>query len=195
MYELLYFSGGKGAPFTYSENYANDGTLFTTGREPVRLLGQVRDVMRELYNDKATWEQTLVGISSRTDQPDWARELLEKFTVAINPDDQGNPNTETFTLQDVFTGPIEIRQDSKVTHFQRISSATGVPMKDILFFDNERGNCMDVTEMGAVVVHCPDGVTLQLWHKALEVFPHASGQVIGLDDASFYRSSYKRTEW
>ena len=195
MYELLYFSGGKGAPFTYSPDYAKDGTLFTTGGEPVRLLGQVRNVMRELYCDKETWGSTLVGISSRTDQAYWAKELLQKFTITVNPNDQENPNAETFTLQDVLAGPIEIRQDSKVNHFRRISANTGISMEDMLFFDNERGNCIDIAELGVVVAYSPDGVTSQVWEKALEAFPDAAGKVLGLDDPPFYESDYRRTQW
>lgn len=195
MYELLYFSGGKGAPFTYSPDYAKDGTLFTIGGEPVRLLGQVRNVMRELYCDKETWSGTLVGISSRTDQSYWAKELLQKFTMTINPDDQENSSTETFTLQDVFTGPIEIRQDSKVNHFRRIATNTGIPMEDMLFFDNERGNCVDIAELGVAVTYCPDGVTSQLWEKALAAFPDASGKVLGLGDPPLYENDYRRTQW
>jgi len=88
MYELLYYSGGKGAPFTYSPDYATDGTLLTRGGEPVRLLGNVRDVLRTLYCDNTTttttpWSNVQVGISSRTDQPEWANELLEKFTITV----------------------------------------------------------------------------------------------------------------
>lgn len=195
MYELLYFSGGRGGPFTYSPDYATDGTLLTTGGEPVRLLGQVRDVMRELYCDKDTWGDVLVGISSRTDQPDWARELLTKFTIPIRQDDEGSAHAETFALTDVFRGPMEIRQDSKVQHFERISAQTGVDMKDILFFDNERGNCNEIARLGVVVVYSPDGVTAQLWENALKTFEGASGKVLGFDEAPSYESDPRRTEW
>jgi len=198
MYELLYFSGGKGAPFTYSPNYATDGTLLTRGKEPVRLLGQVRDVLRELYCDTTTttWSGNVqVGISSRTDQPEWARELLKKFTITIHKEDEGNPKAPTFAMKDVFQGPIEIQHDSKVQHFQRIASQTGVSMSDMLFFDNELGNCERVAELGVVVVYCPDGVTMQLWEQALQAFPHASGRILGLDDAPSYQSDYRKTQW
>lgn len=195
MYELLYFSGGRGAPFRYSPDYATDGTLFTVEGEPVRLLGQVRTILRELYTDIATWGDVQVGISSRTDQPDWARELLHKFTITVRAEQEGTPGAESFALIDVFTGPQEIRQDSKVQHFQRISAQTGVAMSDILFFDNERGNCNDIAAMGAVVVCSPDGVTSQLWEIGLREFPRAAGQVLGLDVAPDYKSDYRRTEW
>jgi magnesium-dependent phosphatase 1 len=195
MYELLYFSNGVGAPFTYSSNYATDGTIYTRGGEPVRLLCQVRDILRELHVHKESWEHALVGISSRTDQPDWAHELLQKFTITFRKEDEGKPDADSFSVRDVIQGPIEIAKDSKVDHFKRIAAQTGVAMQDILFFDNERCNCRDVAELGVVVVYSPDGVTNTLWEHALQEFPTASGQILGLDMAPDYPTDYRRTVW
>jgi magnesium-dependent phosphatase 1 len=200
MYELLYFSGGAGAPFTKSPDYEKDGTLLTRKGEPVRLLGQVREIMQELYCNPEKWKNTRVGISSRTDQPEWARELLQKFTINKN-----STTAESFALEEIMQGPIEIRKDSKEQHFQRISSTTGVAMQDILFFDNERGNCREVSKLGVVVGYCPDGVTKQIWDVSLQAFPTAPGKVVGLDIYSydsleganlFYDGDgYKKTDW
>ena len=211
MYELLYFSGGAGAPFTKSPDYETDGTLFTRKDEPVRLLGQVRQIMQELYCEKmGKWYNTQVGISSRTDQPDWARELLQKFTITIPTKAKaatkgGTEEENSFCIQDVIQGPIEIQSDSKVEHFQRISAQTGVAMKDILFFDNERGNCCEVAKLGVVVAFCPDGVSKLLWDLSLKAFPTASGKVVGLDiygydtlegaELLYDGNDYKRTKW
>ncbi|CAB9517782.1 Magnesium-dependent phosphatase 1 [Seminavis robusta] len=204
MYELLYFSGGAGAPFTKSPDYDTDGTLLTTKGEPVRLLGQVRQVMQELYSNPK-WKNTQVGISSRTDQPDWARELLQKFTIETTTT-TNNDKGSYFAMEQVFQkGPIEIQSDSKVRHFERIAAQTGVPMSDILFFDNERGNCREVAKLGVVVGYAPDGVTQQIWDASLQAFPDASGKVVGIDIYSydsleganlFYDGEdYKKTEW
>ena len=194
MYELLYFSGGAGAPFTRSETYDQDGTLYTRKGEPVRLLGQVREVMRELYCETDTWGHTQIGISSRTDQPEWAMELLEKFTITTNTTTSAETPDSSFRLKDVIQGPIEIGGGSKAAHFQRISKKTGIAMEDILFFDNERGNCQDVSRLGVVVAYCPDGVTKKIWKKALEAFPVAAGQVVA-DENTFYGDGYQRTQW
>ena len=133
MYELLYFSGGKGAPFTPSEMDPN--TLKTVGGEPVYLLGDVRNVMKELY-ENPKWKDTRVGISSRTDAPDWARELLSKFKI--------DPTT---VLQDVMDKSLEeISHESKVQHFRRLSSRTNIFFEEMIFLDNEFGNCQDVSE-------------------------------------------------
>ena len=133
MYELLYFSGGKGAPFTPSEMDPN--TLKTVGGEPVYLLGDVRTVMKELC-ENPKWKHTRVGISSRTDAPDWARELLSKFKI--------DPTT---VLQDVMDQSLEeISHESKVQHFRRLSKSTNISFEEMIFLDNEFGNCQDVSE-------------------------------------------------
>lgn len=177
MYEILYFSKGRGAPFR--PDPANPGQLLTVGNQPVYLLGNVREVMKELYVDPL-WKDALVGISSRTDEPTWARELLTKFEI-INGSDE-HSNVTTVVLQDIFEGgPIEIKQDSKVEHFQRISDTTGIDLEDILFFDNESGNCREVATLGVTVAYTPDGVTKEIFDVALEAFPQTGGDVVGLD--------------
>eukprot|EP00957_Ditylum_brightwellii_P041519 3144645-Ditylum_brightwellii.AAC.1 len=71
--------------------------------------------MKDLYCNHEKWggdgddDRIMVGISSRTDEPTWARELLQKFEIET---DDGDGNT--FALQDAFeSGPIEIAKDSK----------------------------------------------------------------------------------
>jgi len=205
MYELLYFSGGSGAPFSRSPDYENDRTILTCKGEPCRLLGQVREIMQEIHcHPTNKWQNTLVGISSRTDQPDWARELLEKFTIA-KMDSQGRELAgESFAMKEVFQGPIEISTESKVSHFKRVAEKTGISFEDMLFFDNERGNCVEVAKLGVVVAWVPDGVTKLMWDISLQNFSTASGKVFGLDVFGydtleganlFYGDGPKKTEW
>ena len=79
MYELW---GRGGSPFVDGP----DGTMLTCNGETVRLLGDARDVLRDL---RATG--IMAGISSRTDEPAWARELLDRFDV------DGTPLADFFT--------------------------------------------------------------------------------------------------
>jgi len=144
--------------------------MITSGGKEVYLIGDVRDVLRELHCDPA-WEGTCIGISSRTDEPSWARELLQKFQI-----DHGSG---VVTLDDLFDGPREIAKDSKEAHFRRIAESTGQPMECILFFDNEAGNCFEVAKLGVTVAYCPDGVTNDVWNNAIANFPSEPGQIIG----------------
>mmetsp|Transcript_49134 Transcript_49134/g.84462 ORF Transcript_49134/g.84462 Transcript_49134/m.84462 type:complete len:247 (-) Transcript_49134:17-757(-) len=169
MYEINYFMGGRGAPFSLDPT--DSLNLLTAGGEPVKLLGDVRAVMRDLYTHRE-FENVTIGISSRTDEPKWARELLQKFKIAINAN-------EYVSLNEIFNGPIEIAKDSKVAHFSRIVEQCNVDMEDVLFFDNEYGNCQSVAKLGVSVVYCPDGVTQQTFDMGVRDFPRKDGTVIG----------------
>lgn len=178
MYELIYFMGNSGAPFRPSKE--DPDILLSRKGEPVYLLGDVRDIMRELHLNEY-WQGVPVGISSRTNEPNWARELLEKFTVdkdsvttsanTSNKNDNNSPSRGSFTLRDVFDGPIQIASDSKIDHFYRIHEETKVAMGDMIFIDNELGNCEMVASLGVTVGYCPGGVTKELWDATLEAFP------------------------
>ncbi len=178
MYEINFFMGARGSPFTIDPD--DTLNLQTVGGEPVKLLGDVRSIMRVIYlsrqkkNDE--YSNVRVGISSRTDEPTWARELLQKFPVPLHT---GDDHGEQVTLDQIFNGPIEIAKDSKVEHFYRISNQCNVSMEDILFFDNEYGNCKSVAALGVTVVYCPDGVTEDVWDLGAVEFPRSDGSVVG----------------
>ena len=176
MYEIMYFMGGRGAPF--HEDPSNKDRLLTAGNKPVELLGDVRSVFEEIYRESA-FDGILIGVSSRTDEPDWARELLDKFRVTNGRSSSG----EAVCLIDVLNGPIEIAKDSKVEHFRRIRAETSIDYEDMIFFDNEFGNCEKVASLGVSVVYCPNGVTRDLWELVLEKeFPRSDGSVINSDE-------------
>jgi magnesium-dependent phosphatase 1 len=184
MYELLYFMGGYGAPFEPSKEDPN--ILLSCKGQPVYLLGDVRVIMRELYRDPQ-WEGVQVGISSRTNEPNWARELLNKFVVMDDDlmagesavsDDNSCGSSRSFVLSDVFNGPIQMASDSKLDHFNRIQQQTKIAMEDMIFLDNELGNCRMVASLGVTVGYCPGGITKKLWDATLQAFPAPLGKNI-----------------
>lgn len=164
MYELSWMGGGP--PFKL-EGKA-DGRILDRSGNPIKLLGDVREVLRQLHCDER-WDGVLVGISSRTDEPGWARSLLKCF--------QFTHSGEDISLDDVFQFE-EIAYDYKEQHFRRIAKKTGLPFEAMLFFDNEPGNCRDVAELGVTVGYCPGGVDLDIWNRALAAFPAPAGEVV-----------------
>ena len=170
MYELQWY--GKGAPFTPDGN----GNMISCGGDKVKLLGNVREIFTDLYSKQQNGDErsVLCGISSRTDEPTWAKELLQKFS--LNDDKMSS-------LGSIFddSPAIEISYDSKVKHFQRISANTGIALEDMIFFDNERGNCVEVSKLGVTVVYVPNGVTSKLFQAGLDNFPAPVGQVVNYD--------------
>ena len=162
MYELW----GGGAPFTDH----GDGTLRDRAGVRVWLLGAVREVLRELHCS-AEWSGAVVAIASRTDEPSWAEACLQQFSI-----DDGRGGA--FEMKEAFAAE-EIYKGAKTGHFRSLARKTGIALSEMLFFDNELGNCRDVATLGVTCVHCPDGVTEDIWRLALRSYPAPKGRVVG----------------
>jgi magnesium-dependent phosphatase 1 len=166
MYELAW-DGYRHAPF---EPWGQDGTrLKSSLGTVVSLIGDVPELLDEHFGLQDPLD-TKLAISSRTDVPEWAKELLEKFRL---------PKSQK-TLAEVITGPWEIRSDSKVHHFERLAKSTGVRYDEMVFFDNEQWNCQSIAKLGVTVGYCPNGVKRHIWEKVMQAFPNSNGGVIGL---------------
>ena len=152
MYELW----GGGAPFA-----VKDGGKHLTDRrgEKVHLLGDSRALLEKLVADPAvTNGHATLGLASTCDEPEWARECLNKFTLR-----QGK---ETVTMGSVFHHH-EIYKANKREHFKRIQKATGAAFDDMIFFDNQTNNCHDVGQLGVHCVYTPEGQTMAHWDRGV----------------------------
>ena len=87
--EMYMLSWRGGAPFEPD----GDAMLSQSG-ERVVLLGAAREILRELRTTD-DWSATKVAISSRTDEPAWAAELLDKFRVGDMVPRQRTPSTRS----------------------------------------------------------------------------------------------------
>jgi len=74
-----------------------------------------------------------MAIASRTEEPEWARQLLNLLGIR-----------EKFKYEEIFP-------DSKVTHFNNLHEKSGIPFKEMIFFDDEPRNTIEVGDLG---VHC-----------------------------------------
>ena len=152
MYELY------GPPFKLDKkdpDYVLDGS-----GDRVRLMGDSREILRELATDER-WSETTVAYVSRTEYPQWADSCLRLFSVA-----------EGISMHGVGQEK-EIYPGTKTKHFRRIHDRTGILPEEMLFFDNEYWNITDVAPMGIVSVHTPQGMTQALWKSGLEAFAAA----------------------
>ena len=160
MYELW---GGGGAPFKLQ----SDGNLKDRGGTVVSLIGDVKNIMREFKMDPK-WSEAVIAVASSCDEPSWARECIKKFPVS-----------DTHKLSDVFHPEnIEIYKRNKAKHLQAIAKQTGHALNEMIFFDNQYGNCQDVAKAGVTVVYTPEGVTRKAFDEGLAKFP-APGEIIG----------------
>lgn len=164
MYELAW-RGMNHAPFDYI-NIRDKTRMKSQLNSVVQLIGDVAVIIDELVLDRTVQ----LAISSRCDEPMWARELLGKMTLPVSG----------MTLEEAITGPWEISFDAKIHHFDRIAKQTGIQLEDMVFFDNEQQNCKSVSRKGVTVGYTPNGVTRDIFEKTMSKFPCAWG-VVGLE--------------
>jgi len=100
------------------------------------------------------------AISSRTDEPSWARKCMEWLVVS-----DGTPLSRCFDKN-----LIEISYADKARHFESLHRKTGIPYEEMCFFDNEHWNIRGVSQLGVKCFHTPDGMTKEAWNEALETF-------------------------
>eukprot|EP00878_Enallax_costatus_P022505 GHUV01023877.1.p1 GENE.GHUV01023877.1~~GHUV01023877.1.p1 ORF type:complete len:131 (+),score=35.67 GHUV01023877.1:562-954(+) len=93
--------------------------------------------------------------------PEWAIPCLQQFPIPGHP--------RGLTLFDVSLHN-EIYPGSKLTHFKQIHERSGIDYEDMLFFDNERWNCTEVSKLGVKCVHTPRGMTAAAWQEGLSLF-------------------------
>ena len=153
MYQLW----GGGAPFRQLAVTPNNQLQDRRGTS-VQMLGDVSVCFAELHARMKAGEPLLVGVASRSDEPEWARECLSKFIVA-----------EGVTMMDVVSpSRCEIYKGSKRGHFKALQVKTQVPFSKMCFFDDDPQNIADVGGLG---VHCfltPNGVTKDIFNEGLK---------------------------
>lgn len=115
--------------------------------QKIRYYKEVPNVLKRLSE-----EGYELGVASRTSEIEGANQLLKLFDW-----------DKYFQYKEIYPG-------SKVTHFSRIHRASGVDYKDMIFFDDEHRNIVDVGKLGVTCVHVKDGVTNSLIENALKNF-------------------------
>ncbi|XP_048218742.1 magnesium-dependent phosphatase 1 isoform X1 [Perognathus longimembris pacificus] len=127
-----------------------DGTVRDRRGQEVRLYPEVTGVLGRLQGLGVP-----VAAASRTGEVQGADQLLELFSLARH-----------FVHREIYPG-------SKVTHFERLRQKTGVPFSQMIFFDDERRNIVDVGQLGVTCIHVQNGMSLQTLTQGLETFAKA----------------------
>ena len=164
---------------------------YPDGIYTMELLHDTREILHSLYYDEM-WYGTYVGISSRTDPKVWAMEIMSLFSIYYTKNDiDGNSSTDllptTVAMKDIFEPSLCILDKGmdKRTQFemllqeanklvqqqqqQQFSSSNTKPIqyKDMIFFDNEIGNCKQVSNLGVNAVYTPKGLTWDAFRNGI----------------------------
>lgn len=88
-----------------------------------------------------------LAVASRTDRPDWARELMRLLKI------------------DDYFDYKEIYPSAKTKHLSRINEASGYRFSQMIFFDDEYRNIVDTQALGVTAVFVKNGITKNLVEK------------------------------
>lgn len=86
-----------------------------------------------------------VAVASRTEQPAWARELLDLLGLR-----------ERFAFEEIYPS-------SKVRHFSALKEKSGYAYSEMLFFDDEPRNIVEVGELGVRAVLVENGFSREVF--------------------------------
>lgn len=85
----------------------------------------------------------IIAIASRTNEPEWAKQLLQIFDL-----------DKYFDIKEIYPG-------DKMEHLRKIQEQVNCPFDQIVFFDDEERNIEDVKLHGVKCVLVENGITLK----------------------------------
>ncbi|KAF7468731.1 Hypothetical predicted protein [Marmota monax] len=129
---------------------SSDGTVRDSRGQNIRLYPEVSKVLERLQDLGVP-----VAAASRTGEIEGANQLLELFDLV-----------RYFAHREIYPG-------SKVTHFERLQQKTGVSFAQMIFFDDEKRNIVDVGKLGVLCIHIQNGMSLQTLAQGLETFTNS----------------------
>lgn len=94
-----------------------------------------------------------MALASRSEQPGWARDLLDLMGIRSR-----------FDHEQIFPG-------SKVAHFSRLAEDTGIPFERMMFFDDEHRNIVEVGELGVHCIEVRSGLDRSTFEQGWTSFP------------------------
>lgn len=115
-----------------------EGKLLDQSSRWIRIYPDVHRTLQFLKGKGLT-----LAIASRTNEPDWARQLLQFFDL-----------DKYFDIREIYPG-------DKTTHLKKIQEQANCPFHQIIFFDDEERNIADATSLGIESVLVENGISYE----------------------------------
>ncbi|ESO87862.1 hypothetical protein LOTGIDRAFT_234868 [Lottia gigantea] len=125
----------------------SDGKVYDKSGKRVKYYPDVPAMLQKLHSEGYT-----LAVASRTGSITEANSLVSLFKW------------------DKYLKYKEIYPGSKIAHFKKFQSNSGVAHKDMLFFDDEHRNIVEVGALGVTCVHAADGMKNSVLQQGLQMF-------------------------
>ncbi|ETN16897.1 magnesium-dependent phosphatase-1 [Phytophthora nicotianae INRA-310] len=137
----------------------------------VHFYPEIHAVLSVLKTDPQ-FRNTKIGVASRTEEIETAKKVLTLMDVELRGEDGELTKKTLSDIADFVT----VFPGSKTTHFKQLKEQSGVEFEDMLFNDDDVENVHDVSALGVVCSHCPEGLTVASWLQGMEDFQLAKKQ-------------------
>ena len=131
----------------------------------VSLFPGARKALREIALDPK-YQGVIIAAASSSEEPTYSHACLNNIEIV-----PGLTMRDMFTYDEIGrTGHLTSR---KTTHFKALHEDSGIPYKEMLFFDdcNWGDHCADITSnFGCVSQRTPRGMQLSEFHQGLEKY-------------------------
>lgn len=128
-------------------NKRSDGKVYDGHGRQVKYYRDVPEILKRLQS-----EGYKLAVASRTPCTEEARSILHLFDW-----------NQYFTYKEIYPG-------TKTNHFKRFKEQSNIPYSEMLFFDDEYRNIVDLNSIGVTSIHVEDGVTEQVVKEGLRQF-------------------------
>lgn len=135
----LWDAGGTWCDCTIPPYRIKDGKLLDAEGAHIQLYPEVVEIFKHLKE-----EHRKIAIASRTTSPKIARQLLKIFDI------------------EKYVDFVEMRPTTKTDHFIKIAAQSKVDFSNMVFFDDEHRNIVDVSSLGVECVQVAEGISTKL---------------------------------
>ncbi len=140
----LWNTGGVWVDCTTPPYSESNSKIYDARGLQMKLYPDAIEILSKLKN-----QGYMLALASRTEEPNWARQLIKLFEL-----------DSYFEFQEIYP-------TSKVKHLTKIANDADIDLSEILFFDDEMRNIYDTESIGVNAVHVPNGINDQLVFRNL----------------------------